>query len=312
MPLRIYEIATKLRLENRQVLAKANALGITAARVASSSLDKVTAEFLEQQLLADISSNGAAPPPDAQGDENGVPEEILPGITVKTTSPEIHGLVRRILAGEIPFLLEASLEDGSPPLRARLVSEDTSALTNLTPRTEPQPRAELDERTKDRFRAAYYAAKVVSKDEWVNLAEVGSALKREDQTFHPQDFGERSLGGLIRRNGDFEIKTDGNAPPVYYIRLKGLPSRAQPEMLPAPAQPVGPTRSAAGKIHNLKLGFGFIAPDDGSENSFFHASEVLGCTIFDLRPGDRVEYQAGTNERGPCAWKVRRTGATLR
>src|SRR2546422_98684 len=106
MPLRIYEIATKLGLENRQVLAKANALGITAARVASSSLDKVTAEFLEQQLLSDMSPNGAAPPPGAHRDENGVQQETLPGITVKTTSPEIHGLVRRILAGEIPFFLE--------------------------------------------------------------------------------------------------------------------------------------------------------------------------------------------------------------
>jgi cold shock CspA family protein len=61
-----------------------------------------------------------------------------------------------------------------------------------------------------------------------------------------------------------------------------------------------------GKIHNLRLGFGFIIPDDGSENAFFHATDVEGCTIYDLKPGDAVEYEPGTNERGPCGRKVRR------
>src|SRR5439155_4796487 len=52
MPVRIYDISKKLRLENKEVLAKAKALGI-AARVASSSLDKITAEYLEQQIIQD-------------------------------------------------------------------------------------------------------------------------------------------------------------------------------------------------------------------------------------------------------------------
>src|SRR5207237_7734090 len=50
MPVRIYDISKKLGLENKQVLSKAKELGI-AARVASSSLDKITAEYLEQQLI---------------------------------------------------------------------------------------------------------------------------------------------------------------------------------------------------------------------------------------------------------------------
>src|SRR5438477_3842264 len=50
MPVRIYDISKKLGLENKEVLAKAKALGI-AARVASSSLDKITAEYLEQQIV---------------------------------------------------------------------------------------------------------------------------------------------------------------------------------------------------------------------------------------------------------------------
>src|SRR5581483_334502 len=51
MPVRIYDISKKLGLENKEVLAKAKELGIAAARVASSSLDKITAEYLEQQLI---------------------------------------------------------------------------------------------------------------------------------------------------------------------------------------------------------------------------------------------------------------------
>src|SRR5215831_9855381 len=51
MPVRIYDISKKLRLENKEVLAKAKELGIAGARVASSSLDKITAEFLEEQLI---------------------------------------------------------------------------------------------------------------------------------------------------------------------------------------------------------------------------------------------------------------------
>src|SRR5689334_15362713 len=50
MPVRIYDISKKLGLENKQVLTKAKELGI-AAKVASSSLDKITAEYLEQQLI---------------------------------------------------------------------------------------------------------------------------------------------------------------------------------------------------------------------------------------------------------------------
>ena len=49
MPVRIYDISKKLGLENKEVLAKAKELGIAAARVASSSLDKITAEYLEGQ-----------------------------------------------------------------------------------------------------------------------------------------------------------------------------------------------------------------------------------------------------------------------
>jgi len=51
MPVRISELSKKLGVSPEEILAKAKELGISAARVESSTLDKITAEFLEEQLL---------------------------------------------------------------------------------------------------------------------------------------------------------------------------------------------------------------------------------------------------------------------
>jgi translation initiation factor IF-2 len=69
MPVRIYDISKKLGLENKEVLAKAKELGITAAKVPSSSLDKITAEYLEEKLTGGkpvASSAPPAPPPEPE------------------------------------------------------------------------------------------------------------------------------------------------------------------------------------------------------------------------------------------------------
>ena len=51
MPVRIYDIAKKLGLENKDILTKAKELGIAAAKVPSSSLDKISAEWLEEEII---------------------------------------------------------------------------------------------------------------------------------------------------------------------------------------------------------------------------------------------------------------------
>src|SRR5262245_48773297 len=67
MPVRIYDISKRLGLDNKVVLAKAKELGITVARVPSSSLDKITAEFLEQQLGGKpVEVAAPRPPPPSQ------------------------------------------------------------------------------------------------------------------------------------------------------------------------------------------------------------------------------------------------------
>lgn len=63
MPVRIYDISKKLGLENKEILAKAKALGIAAAKVPSSSLDKITAEYLEGEIRKDHPGIGSPPPP---------------------------------------------------------------------------------------------------------------------------------------------------------------------------------------------------------------------------------------------------------
>ncbi|MEI8292257.1 MAG: translation initiation factor IF-2, partial [Verrucomicrobiota bacterium] len=51
MPVRIYDIAKKLGLESKEVLIKAKELSIAAAKVPSSSLDKISAEWLEEEII---------------------------------------------------------------------------------------------------------------------------------------------------------------------------------------------------------------------------------------------------------------------
>ena len=75
MPVRIYDIAKRLGIESKEVLAKAKELGI-AAKVPSSSLDKITGEFLELEL-AKIHPPPAPPPPPPPPPVS-APPEILP------------------------------------------------------------------------------------------------------------------------------------------------------------------------------------------------------------------------------------------
>jgi translation initiation factor IF-2 len=78
MPVRIYDIAKKLGIESKQVLAIAKDLGIKEAKVPSSSLDKITAEFLEEKLGP---HKPAEPPP--------VIEAPAPVVIIKAPEPEL-------------------------------------------------------------------------------------------------------------------------------------------------------------------------------------------------------------------------------
>src|SRR6185503_3690959 len=106
MPVRIYDISKKLGLENKEILTKAKALGI-AAKVASSSLDKITAEYLEGELLKDHPEIAAPPaPPPAPAP---VPQEPIKVVTAPPESPP-------------PASVEVSAAtDGGPPTVEQLL-----------------------------------------------------------------------------------------------------------------------------------------------------------------------------------------------
>ena len=109
MPVRIYEIAKKVGIPSKEVLAKAKELGIANAKVASSTLDKITAEYLEEQIAG-------KPEPEAPAEE-----------------PQ---------AAAEPVIITAPVEDAAP--QEAEATEDSSEETS-TEETEPATEEEATE-----------------------------------------------------------------------------------------------------------------------------------------------------------------------
>ncbi len=55
-------------------------------------------------------------------------------------------------------------------------------------------------------------------------------------------------------------------------------------------------------------GFGFIKPDDGGKDVFFHAQSLVDLTFDDLKEGDAVTFDVEQGPKGPAATNVRRAG----
>lgn len=54
-------------------------------------------------------------------------------------------------------------------------------------------------------------------------------------------------------------------------------------------------------------GFGFIKPDDGQKDVFFHAKDLDASVAFnDLREGERVTFDIVDGPKGPAAANVQR------
>jgi cold shock CspA family protein len=56
----------------------------------------------------------------------------------------------------------------------------------------------------------------------------------------------------------------------------------------------------------LKEGYGFISTPDKAQNVFFYWGDVDG-DFHDLKVGDQVEFELGTNEKGLVAKQVKST-----
>ncbi len=62
-----------------------------------------------------------------------------------------------------------------------------------------------------------------------------------------------------------------------------------------------------GQIVRIKeQGFGFIKPEDGSKDVFFHAQSLIDVSFDDLKEGDKVTFDVEQGPKGPAATNVRR------
>ena len=58
------------------------------------------------------------------------------------------------------------------------------------------------------------------------------------------------------------------------------------------------------KWFNASKGYGFITQDDGGKDLFVHHSEVKVSGYATLDEGQKVDYEVGEGQKGPCATNV--------
>ena len=56
-------------------------------------------------------------------------------------------------------------------------------------------------------------------------------------------------------------------------------------------------------------GFGFITPENGDKDIFFHANSLVGVAYEELREGDPVTFEMEDGPKGPAAGNVTRADA---
>ena len=62
-----------------------------------------------------------------------------------------------------------------------------------------------------------------------------------------------------------------------------------------------------GVINTLKeTGFGFITPENGSKDIFFHSNSLVGVQFNELREGDTVSFETEESPKGLNATNVQR------
>jgi CspA family cold shock protein len=58
------------------------------------------------------------------------------------------------------------------------------------------------------------------------------------------------------------------------------------------------------KWFNARKGFGFITPEDGSQDLFVHHSQIKTEGDATLEEGQKVTFEVGRGQKGPCANNV--------
>lgn len=76
---------------------------------------------------------------------------------------------------------------------------------------------------------------------------------------------------------------------------------AAPAPVPADLEERGRT---AGTVKLLKNGYGFVVPDGGGADVFFHATDLMNRDYMDLHAGDRLTFVFGHNNVSICAQEI--------
>ncbi len=143
MPVRIYDIAKKFGLESKEILTKAKALGILAAKVPSSSLDKISAEWLEVEFLKDRPDVVARlnAPPAAEPPKPAPPEEKIVFITAPKPEPppEVKPAPAPEPVAAAPVEVEVQPEPSTDQSPTPPAPSAPSAVAPATPPPAPQP-----------------------------------------------------------------------------------------------------------------------------------------------------------------------------
>ncbi|MBT5707946.1 MAG: translation initiation factor IF-2, partial [Verrucomicrobia bacterium] len=216
MPVRIYDIAKKLGITSKEVIARAKDLGIANAKVPSSSLDKITAEFLEQKI-------GGGPEP-----------ETAPA---PVESKESEGIVI-VTAPEEP-IEEETVEEELAEEPTTEVSEDSDPEENVsTDSTEADASVEPDEVEPETESEPVQAAESDSVPEAATEAASPesvpvsgpkeAAVSKEAPTADAESSQEESTSESATATPAEETKSPTLGAKVGFIRLpKGMQGRSR-------------------------------------------------------------------------------------
>jgi CspA family cold shock protein len=114
------------------------------------------------------------------------------------------------------------------------------------------------------------------------------------------------------RNPDLKVPTETQPPADWTEADLALVKQGVGDKSSRPAMAGGgpgqepdevPTGEQAGSVVTYfeAKGFGFLRPDDGGRDIFFHVSRLVEGLATDLRPGTRVLYELGMDRTGKMA-----------
>lgn len=115
-----------------------------------------------------------------------------------------------------------------------------------------------------------------------------------------------------KRNPDLKMPVDTKPTSEWTEADLALIKQGVGDKTTRPAQAAGeggesageaPTGEQTGSVVTYfeAKGFGFLRPDDGGRDIFFHVSRLVEGLATDLRPGTKVMYELGMDRTGKMA-----------